>query len=521
MVKKIYNYLFIFCLTIAICLGFKVSNSKAAITPPSVTNNVDYSREDYNSNISEYSLFNSFDYSYLDQINVDIHLTSSNLITTDIEPTATQVTTYSGNCFGNLCYNKTVYLIDIYLYYTYTGGTYRIYQNSNNEPSGRTLSYSSSQCNTVTYYNNSLATYSKNFKIVFEDFNYYNQALVTFNDNYENEFDMLLSASSTLNDSIFGVFNNYKGKILTNYYTGLTNSSTSKTSTCNSSQSTQYTCNSSLNENYIFHFYTTQLGTINLNSGLIYQNGKCLVSSIGSNVDNGYYKSYEIDYNNYDLSLKQNIWNKLTQINSTSTFNVNTLTITKYSSNGHVISGLDINFRLELIFKSSINYEYNNAYFKFNTNSTATLNNFYYGIFDLNLNYSFNDTYTVALLNESSTINSNNLILISNIDMIAGPITFDYNFNISYITDVLIDQIGFNSNLNDCRWYQFMCHVENFFTKTIYSIPILSDFYSIFNSLIGTISTVIDLVIEYKELQFIGTVLILSLCYHFIKRSVE
>lgn len=520
MIKKIYNYLFIVSLTIACCLGFS-NSSKAAIVPPSASTNVDYSRIDYNDTISEYSLFNSFDYSYLDKINVDIHLTSSNLIETNIEPTATQVTTYSGNCFGNLCYQQQVKLLIVSMYYVYSGGTYRIYYFSANDTSAKSLNYSTTTCNTVTYVNNTVSTSNRSLYIAYTNNTYYQQAVNTLYTAYENSEDLMLGSGNSLSTAITNLESSWGGKLLYNTNTGLTNATTTKTSTCKSSSSTEYSCNSSLKETYYINLYDKRLGSFLINKGSIYSNNKCYIASIGTNIDNGYYYSYEFNFNNLTNIEKKEIWYKLTQINETSNDNLNTLEINRISTNGKVVSGIDINFRLELIFKTVVNYEYNNAYFKFNTNSSATLTNFYYGIFDLILSWSNNNTYTVALLNEKSTINSNNLILISNIDLESGPIIFDYNFNIALITDVLIDQILSYYDYRDCKWYQFMCHVDNFFTKAIYDIPILSSFYRLFENMYITIGNYINLFIEYKEITFIGSVIILSLVYHMIKKFTE
>lgn len=516
--KKIINYGFIFCLSVAVFFGFATpKSSKATIVQPEYNNNVDYSKTDYTQSISDYSLFNNYDYSYLNTIDVGIHLKSSNVISTNLTPT--QATIYTENCFGNLCYSQDVYIAYTNVYFGIQGTTTTIYAYQYGSFNSKTLTYSNETCNTTTYVNRTIGTSQAIVYFVFTNQNNLLNFKSVFDLAYDRQEDSVIATGSTIANARNQLQSIFNCKILYVDNTGLDNISTQKVSTCNTGGS--YSCNN-VSTQFDLFFYGIYVGNITLSKNAIYDDIQniCTLTSIGTSISNGYYNQYNIDFKNLSQNTKKNIWQTLTQQNQTNTFTEKTFNI--QSSNSLIRGGLNIDLYLQLNFKGNINYQYNNLYIKFDSNTLNTLEYIYYGIFDLNLNYSTNNTYANYLLNESSVIQSEFMTLLSTLQT-NGSINYylDYNFNLALISDVVIDQILSTFDYDDCRWYQFMCHLKNGFNKLLLDMPILSDFNTIFDSIVSMAKATFDLFEEYKEITFLGTICIVGLLFHFIKRSTE
>lgn len=516
--KKIINYGFIFCLSVAVFFGFaSPKSSKAAIVQPEYNNTVDYSKTDYTNSISDYSLFNNYDYSYLDTIDVGVHLKSSNVISTNLTPDST--TGYVSYCFGNLCYSEDVYILAGSIYQSTAGGTTRIYTNYDDSGSIKTLNYSTSTCNSATYVNNTIyVSYRTNY-FVFNSIEDANRMKSIFELGYNEEDNSILSSGSDLASAIEQLERIFNTKLLYNNNTGLNNSSSTLTSTCTTNS--VYSCGN-VTTTYNVYLYGIDLGNITLSKNAIYDDiqNKCILTSIGTSIENGYYQSYILNFKNLPQHQKKAIWGKLIQQNQTDEFTQKTFTLN--GSNSLINGGLDIDLYLQLNFKGNINYQYNNLYIKFDSNTSNTLEYIYYGVFDLNVNYSTNNTYANYLLNETSVIQSEFMTLLSTLQP-NGSVSYylDYNFNLALISDVVIDQILSTFEYDDCRWYQFMCHLKNGFNKLLLDMPILSDFNTIFDSIVSMAKATFDLFEEYKEITFLGTICVVGLLFHFIKRSTE
>ena len=99
---------------------------------------------------------------------------------------------------------------------------------------------------------------------------------------------------------------------------------------------------------------------------------------------------------------------------------------------------------------------------------------------------------------------------------------FNLNFNVAYFTSGYVEQIiSPEYEYRDCEWYEFMCHIGNGVAYVTFNVPVLENFYSLFNNFKIMLSQTIDLFIEYKEITFFGSIVIAGIALHFIKRSVE
>ena len=57
------------------------------------------------------------------------------------------------------------------------------------------------------------------------------------------------------------------------------------------------------------------------------------------------------------------------------------------------------------------------------------------------------------------------------------------NFNVAYFTSGYVEQIiSPEYKYRDCEWYEFMCHIGNGVAYITFNVPVLENFYSLFNN---------------------------------------
>ena len=501
--KKIFNYLMLSCIILAATL-FVPKGAKA------MNYDIEFNQIEYNDEFNSRKILNKYDYNLLNNIQIDsvlsVNASPTNPLVTNLKPITTTNTVLKAGSQSLEGY--TYYIRSFYVTNT-SNENYLTIVNS----SATTFS-SGSSFTSYTLTSGSSYTYSIFFKTISDR----NRFIQDIDMQYENDTYFYYGS---INQTRTYVQNNYNALWLYNGITGKTSG------TITSNTQTVYSCPSSYDFNFYTSIYSQSYLDIRQLTNFYYSTNTCYLEqpiAIGS--------TYNYNFSALPDSDKQTIWNDLITTEQVEdkhyiySYNFSDLLTDK--------SNIQIMFNIRLNFKDYTVFKFNTLWLNMEGTDSAkfTIDEIYYynnnNEVSFNINQQYNGIANLQTLvvtntkNEFPNFEGGSFNIINFITPNFTGMNFNLNFNVAYFTSGYVGQIiSPEYKYRDCEWYEFMCHIGNGVAYITFNVPVLENFYSLFNYFKIMLSQTIDLFIEYKEITFFGSIVIAGIALHFIKRSVE